>query len=254
MGAVATATTLNTQIVPDSSNILDRTRRRNFNKKENQMPKKSPFEITASALKIMGKKVAAKKGTNKGPIESVFVPTNDTHAIATDGTILACLDLTHYGDFRKPEILEELAFYADMQVINFMNGHALITAEKKEEFIFTCGKGIDRPDYEKLEDTYLHYPEWSKILPPQEAIKNVSDTGAVFRPGEIGILDSVANAFDVLPLGTDTIANVLYGADSEGAHFCVLSGLMLVAYPLKSVDISVFPSKEPIQSFINTKV
>lgn len=214
------------------------------------MPKKSPFEITASALKIMGKKVAAKKGTNRGPIQCVFVPNNDSHAVATDGTILACLDLNHYGEFTKTECLEELAFYADMQVINYLNGRALITAEKKEEFIFNCGKGIDTPDYEELKDTMLHYPEWQKSLPPLDAIKNVSETGAVFRPGEIGILDSVADAFDVLPIGTETIADRLYGADCEGAHFSILSGLMLVAYPLKSVDISVVPSKETIQSFL----
>lgn len=213
------------------------------------MPKKSPFEITASVLKIMGKKVAAKKGTNRGPVQCVFVPNNDCHAVATDGTILACLDLNHYGEFTKTECLEELAFYADMQVINYLNGRALITAEKKEEFIFNCGKGIDTPDYEELKDTMLHYPEWQKSLPPLDAIKNVSETGAVFRPGEIGILDSVADAFDVLPIGTETIADRLYGADCEGAHFSILSGLMLVAYPLKSVDIRVVPSKDTIQSF-----
>ena len=180
----------------------------------------------------------------------MFVPGNDCHAIATDGTILACLDLNHYGEFAKIEILEELAFYADMQVINYFNGRALITAEKKEEFILNCGKGVDTPEYEKLEYTILHYPEWQKSLPPLDAIKNVAETGAVFRSGEIGTLDSVADAFDVLPLGTETIADRLYGADSEGAHLCVLSGLMLVAYPLKSVDISVVPSKETIQSFL----
>ena len=117
---------------------------------------------------------------------------------------------------------------------------------------FNCGKGIDTPDYEELKDTMLHYPEWQKSLPPLDAIKNVSETGAVFRPGEIGILDSVADAFDVLPIGTETIANRLYGADCEGAHLSILSGLMLVAYPLKSVDISVVPSKETIQSFLVT--
>lgn len=139
------------------------------------MPKKTPFELIASALKIMGKKVAAKKGTNRGPLQCVFVPNNSTHAIATDSTILACLDLNYYGEFTKIEVLEELAFYADMQVINYLNGRALITAEKKEEFIFNCGKGIDTPEYEKIEDTMLHYPEWQKNLPPQEAIKNVAD-------------------------------------------------------------------------------
>lgn len=213
------------------------------------MAKKSAFEITASALKIMGKKVASKKGTNRGPLECVFVPNGGCHAIATDGTILVSLDLNHYGEFAKTEVLEELAFYADMQVINYLNGRALITAEKKEEFIFDCGKGIDDPNYEDIEKTTLHYPEWYKSLPPLDAIKNVAETGAVFRPGEIGILDSVADAFDVLPLGTETIADRLYGADREGAHLSILSGMLLVAFPLKPGDISVVPSKETIQSF-----
>lgn len=213
------------------------------------MAKKSPFEITASALKIMGKKVAAKKGTNRGPLECVFVPNKGSHAVATDGTVLACLDMNYYGEFSKIETLNELAFYADMQVINYLNGRALITAEKKEEFIFSCGKGIDDPNYEELGKTMLNYPEWYKTLPPHDAIKNVAETGAVFRPGEIGILDSVADAFDVLPIGTETIADRLYGADREGAHLCVLSGLMLVAFPLRPGDISVVPTKETIQSF-----
>ena len=218
------------------------------------MAKKTAFEITASALKIMGKKVASKKGTNAGPKECVFVPNGGNHAIATDGTILVSLDLNHYGEFVKTEVLEELAFYADMQVINFFNGRALITAEKKEEFILNCGKGIDDPNYEKLEDTLLHYPEWFKALPPLDAIKNVAETGAVFRPGEIGILDSVADAFDVLPLGTETIADRLYGADREGAHLSVLSGMLLVAFPIRPGDISVVPSKDTIQSFFGKTI
>ena len=151
----------------------------------------------------------------------------------------------------KHGILEELAFYADMQVINYMNGAALITAEKKENFVNEFKKGIDDPSWEELEQTYLPFPEISKILPPAESLQNSSATGAIFRPSEIGLLDSVATTFDVAPIGTETIIQNLYGADSEGIHIACLNGLMLAAKPLhpNKENIEIVPSKKTIQSF-----
>lgn len=212
---------------------------------------KSPFEKTAAALKIMGKKISAKKGTGSNILKCVFVPNRTAHAIATDGHVAAVLNLNQYEDFSKVDVLQELAFYADMQVLNYLNGRALVTAEKKEEFVMEYGLGLDNPNYDKLEDTELSYPNLLKTLPPAEALQNVSATGATFRPGEIGVLDSVADAFGVLPIGTETIANVLYGAEAEGGHIATLTGLMLVAWPLRQNkhDIEVVPSKAVIQSF-----
>ena len=213
---------------------------------------KSPFEKTAAALKIMGKKISAKKGTGSNILKCVFVPNRTAHAIATDGHVAAVLDLNQYAkDFSKVDVLQELAFYADMQVLNYFNGRALVTAEKKEEFVMEYGLGLDNPNYDKLEDTELPYPNLLKALPPAEALQNVSATGATFRPGEIGVLDSVADAFGVLPIGTETIANVLYGAEAEGGHIATLTGLMLAAWPLRQNkhDIEVVPSKAVIQSF-----
>lgn len=211
---------------------------------------KTPFELTASALKIMGKKVASKKDSHAVTM-CVFIPNGDTHAIATDGNIIAVLDLNKYENLSKHGILEELAFYADMQVINYMNGAALITVEKKENFVNEFKKGIDDPSWEELEQTYLPFPEISKILPPAEYLQNSSATGAIFRPSEIGLLDSVAIAFDVAPFGTETIIQKLYGADSEGFHIVCLNGLMLAAKPLRpnKENIEVVPSKKTIQSF-----
>lgn len=211
---------------------------------------KTPFELTASALKIMGKKVASKKDSHAVTM-CVFIPNGDTHAIATDGNIIALLDLNKYENLSKHGILEELAFYADMQVINYMNGAALITAEKKENFVNEFKKGIDDPSWEELEQTYLPFPEIQKILPPAESLQNSSATGAIFRPSEIGLLDSVAIAFDVAPIGTETIIQNLYGADSEGFHIACLNGLMLAAKPLhpNKENIEVVPSKKTIQSF-----
>ncbi len=212
---------------------------------------KSPFEKTAAALKIMGKKISAKKGTGSNILKCVFVPNRTAHAIATDGHVAAVLDLNQYEDFSKIDVLQELAFYADMQVLNYLNGRALVTAEKKEEFVMEYGLGLENPNYDKLEDTELPYPNLLKTLPPAEALQNVSATGATFRPGEIGVLDSVADAFGVLPIGTETIANKLYGAEAEGGHIAMLSGLMLVAWPLRQNkhDIEVVPSTAAIQSY-----
>lgn len=212
---------------------------------------KSPFEKTAAALKIMGKKISAKKGTGSNIHKCVFVPNRTAHAIATDGHVAAVLDLNQYEDFSKTGVLQELAFYADMQVLNYLNGRALVTAEKKEEFVMEYGLGLDNPSYEKPEDTELPYPNLLAALPPAEALQNVSVTGATFRPGEIGVLDSVADAFGVLPAGTETIANMLYGAEAEGGHIATLSGLMLVAWPLRQNrdNIAVVPSKAVIQSY-----
>ena len=146
---------------------------------------------------------------------------------------------------------QKLAFYADMQVLNYLNGRALVTAEKKEEFVMEYGLGLDNPNYDKLEDTELPYPNLLSMLPPAESLQNVSATGATFRPGEIDVLDSVADAFGVLPIGTETIANILYGAEAEGSHIATLTGLILVAWPLRQNkhDIEVVPSKAVIQSY-----
>lgn len=138
-----------------------------------------------------------------------------------------------------------------MQVLNYLNGRALVTAEKKEEFVMEYGLGLDNPNNKELSETELPYPNLLATLPPAEALQNVSATGATFRPGEIGVLDSVADAFGVLPIGTETIANVLYGAEAEGGHIATLSGLLLVACPLRQNkhDIEVVPSKATIQSY-----
>lgn len=92
---------------------------------------KSPFEKTAAALKVMGKKIAAKKNEPRRELQCVWIANHSGHAVATDGHVLACLDLNHWGNFDRPEMLPELAFYADMQVIHYTNGDALISAGKK---------------------------------------------------------------------------------------------------------------------------
>ena len=173
--------------------------------------------------------------------------------MATDGHVLACLDLNYWENLSRPEMLPELAFYADMQVLHYANGDALISAEKKEEFIKVFGHGMTvTPNYEELEDTRIPYPDWMVTVPPAEKLQHVSKTGAVFYPGQLGVLDLVADAFDVT-MEASTIAYKLYGSDEMSGHVAIYPGLMLMALPLNfsKERISVVPSKDDVEAFFN---
>ena len=216
--------------------------------------KKTPFERTAAALKVMGKKIAAKKNEPRRELQCVWIAHNSTHAVATDGHVLACLDLNHWDNLSRAEMLPELAFYADMQVLHYANGDALISAEKKEEFIKAFGHGLTvTPDYDELEDTRIPYPDWQVLVPPAETLQHVSKTGAVFYPGQLGVLDLVPDAFDVIYDESNTIAYKLYGTDENSGHVAIYPGLMLLAMPLhySQERISVVPSKDKIEEFFN---
>lgn len=149
------------------------------------MPKeKTAFERTAAALKVMGKKIAAKKNEPRRELQCVWIAHKSGHAVATDGHVLAVLDLNYWENLSRPEMLPELAFYADMQVLHYANGDALISAEKKEEFIKQFGHGMTvTPNFDDLEYTAIPYPDWKVFVPAAETLQHVSTTGAVFFPG-----------------------------------------------------------------------
>ena len=215
---------------------------------------KSPFEKTAAALKVMGKKIAAKKNEPRRELQCVWIANHSGHAVATDGHVLACLDLNHWGNLDRLEMLPELAFYADMQVLHYTNGDALISAEKKEEFIKAFGHGLTvTPNYDELEDTRIPYPDWKVLVPSAENLQHVSRTGAVFYPGQLGVLDLVPDAFGVIFDEGSTLAYKLYGTDDKSGHVAIYPGLMLLAMPLHYSDerISVVPSKDEIEAFFN---
>lgn len=212
---------------------------------------KTPFERTAAALKVMGKKIAAKKTYSRRELQCVWIANHSGHAVATDGYVLACLDLNHWGNLSRPEMLPELAFYADMQVLHYANGDALISADKKDEFVKMFGHGLTvTPDYDELEDTRIPYPDWKVKVPPAETLQHVSKTGAVFYPGQLGVLDLLPPAFDVV-LESGTVAYKLYGTDDKSGHIAVYPGLLLMAIPLNfsKERISVVPSKEDVEAF-----
>lgn len=216
---------------------------------------KTPFEKTAAALKVMGKKIAAKKNDTRIYLQCVWIAKNSGHAVATDGHVLACLDLNYLGNFSRPDILPELAFYADMQAVEYLNGYALISAEKKEEFVKAYGPGLTiTPDFvPDLENTQIEYPDWKVFVPPAETLQHVSKTGAVFNPGMLGILDLLPDAFGVVFENNHSIAYKLYGTDAESGHVAIYPGLMLCAMPLKysKERISVVPSKDDLEAFFN---
>lgn len=219
------------------------------------MPKeKTPFEKTAAALKVMGKKIAAKKNDPRRELHCVWIANHSGHAVATDGHVLACIDLNHWGNLSRPEMLPELAFYADMQVMHYANGDALISAEKKEDFLKQFGHGLTvTPNYDELEDTRIPYPDWKVTVPPAESLQHVSKTGAVFYPGQLGVLDLVADAFEVMLTDASTISYNLYGSDDKSGHVAIYPGLLLMAMPLNfsKERISVVPSKDEVEAFFN---
>lgn len=213
---------------------------------------KSPFEKTAAALKIMGKKIAAKKNSGHIELQCVWIENKSGYAVATDGHILACLSLNHWDHLYRAEMLPELAFYADMQVLHYANGEAMITAEKKEEFIKAFGYGLTvSPDYTELEDTRIPYPDWKVLVPKAETLQHVSKTGAVFYPGMLGALDLIPDAFGVNIKKSATLAYKLYGADDSSVHIAIFPGLLLLAMPLRYSQerISVVPSKNDLETF-----
>jgi hypothetical protein len=212
---------------------------------------KTPFEKTAAALKVMGKKIAAKKNEPRRELQCVWIANNSGHAVATDGHVLACLDLNYWENLSRPEMLNELAFYADMQVLSYINGDALISAEKKEAFVKVFGVGDADPITYDFEKSRIPYPDWKVTVPPAESLQHVSKTGALFYPGQLGVLDLVADAFEVMLTDASTIAYNLYGSDDMSGHIAIYPGLLLMAMPLNfsKERISVVPSKDDVEAF-----
>lgn len=211
---------------------------------------KSPFEKTAAALKIMGKKIAAKKGPGHA-LQCVWIKSGSGHAIACDGSVGVVLNLNYWGPLAKVGIIEELAFYADMQAIDYINGYALINADKKEDFVKKFGHGMSVESIvEGKENEPITYPNVEECLPMAENIQHVSKTGAVFYPGRIGVLDTVVEAFGV-SFSKPSVAGNLYGERECGTHIAIYPGMLVFANPFKvdQDDISVVPSASEIGKF-----
>ena len=151
---------------------------------------KTEFEILANTLKAMNKHCTAKVKDNRAALTAIFVSFKTRLAYACDGHRLAILDLNGHMEHKE---IEELAFYADMQAIEYANGFALISAKKKEFFINNCGQGmLDTLDPNQTFD----YPNVENILPKAEGLQHVSETGAVFTPSGLNAIDKVVTAME----------------------------------------------------------
>lgn len=214
---------------------------------------KSPFEKTAAALKIMGKKIAAKKGPGHAT-QCVWVGKDLSHAIASDGNVAVILDLNYWANLGKVGVIEELAFYADMQAIDYINGFALITSDKKEDFCKKFGHGLNVEGLaEGKEFEPITYPDLQQVIPSIETLQHVSKTGAAFYPGRIGVLDTVVDAFGT-SYTKPSVAGCLYGSGPFGLHIAIYPGIMVMALPFKyeDEDVSTVPSESDINKFFKS--
>ena len=137
---------------------------------------KTEFEILANTLKAMNKQCTAKVKCGHAALTAIFVSFKTQLAYACDGHRLAILDLNGHMEHKE---IEELAFYADMQTLEYVNGFALISAKKKEFFINNCGQGmLDTLDPNQTFD----YPNVENILPKAEGLQQCPKPGPYLSP------------------------------------------------------------------------
>ena len=190
---------------------------------------KTEFQRTADALKVIGKQITGKKDCGRTATMAVFIDRTRAVACATDGIRLAILDMSNHMD---PAEIDELAFYADMQALEFSNGWTLISAKKKEAFVAQFGEGMDQIDTKPFD-----YPDLFRYLPAANELLHVSDTHAVFLPSDICAIDRVATAFDV----NDSLSVTahLYGTTKSKIHVAIYNGLLLGICPVNIPDAAL---------------
>lgn len=225
---------------------------------------KTEFEIFANTLKAMNKQCTAKVKSNRAALTAIFVSSKKELAYACDGNRLAILDM--HGHMGHDEIAE-LAFYADMQAIEYANGFALVSAKKKDYFVKNCGEGM----INSLDpNATLDYPNIENILPKAEGLKHVSATGAVFMPSNICAIDKVVTAAE--KNDASSVAVRLYGGKGKRPELSIhlafygrlIVGIMPLATPGELLEemptdgdyynaIRWAPEEDPEQIFVNEK-
>lgn len=219
---------------------------------------KTEFEILANTLKAMAKQCTAKVKNNRAALMAVFIDRVSENAYASDGHKVAILDM--YGHMDPSEI-DELAFYADMQAIEFSNGFALISAKKKETFVKNFGNGLADEDTKRFD-----YPDMLKILPKVDGLQHVSNTHANFLPSNLVAIDKIVTAAE-----QNTVCSVterLYGERDCSIHIAFYKGLLVGVLPYKTPQefleempsrghyldaIRYNPNTDPCESFDDSK-
>jgi hypothetical protein len=182
---------------------------------------KTEFEIRANTLKAMAKQCTAKVKNNRAALMAVFIDRISENAYAADGYKIAILDM--YGHMDPAEI-NELAFYADMQAIEFTNGFALVSAKKKETFVKNFGNGLADANTNDFD-----YPSILNILPKVKGLKHASDTHATFLPSNLVAIDKVVTAAEQNT--TNSVTERLYGKNEESIHVAFYKGLLVGLTP-----------------------
>lgn len=182
---------------------------------------KTEFEILANTLKAMAKQCTAKVKGGRAALMAVFIDRMSENAYASDGYKVAILDM--YGHMDPAEI-NELAFYADMQAIEYANGFALISAKKKETFVKNFGNGLADADTKKF-----YYPDVLKILPKVDGLKHASNTHATFLPSNLVAIDKVVTAAEQNT--TNSVTERLYGERELSIHVAFYKGLLVGLMP-----------------------
>ena len=180
------------------------------------------------------------------------------NAYASDGYKIAILDMYDHMD---PAEINELAFYADMQAIEFSNGFALISAKKKETFVKNFGNGLADADTERFD-----YPDMLKILPKVDNLQHASNTHANFLPSNLVAIDKIVTAAE-----QNTVCSVterLYGERENSIHIAFYKGLLVGLLPYKTPQefleetpsrghyfdaIRTAPNTDPCESFDDEK-
>ena len=187
---------------------------------------KTEFEIRANTLKAMAKQCTAKVKDNRAALMAVFIDRMSENAYASDGYKVAILDM--YGHMDQAEI-NELAFYADMQAIEYANGFALISAKKKETFVKNFGNGLADNDTKKFE-----FPDFIKILPKVEGLKHASNTHATFLPSNLIAIDKVVTAAEQNT--PNSVIVRLYGKTETSIHVAFYKGLLVGIMPIHTPE------------------
>ena len=219
---------------------------------------KTEFEIRANTLKAMAKQCTAKVKNNRAALMAVFIDRMSENAYASDGYKIAILDMYDHMD---PAEINELAFYADMQAIEFSNGFALISAKKKETFVKNFGNGLADADTKRFD-----YPDMLKILPKVDGLQHASNTHANFLPSNLVAIDKVVTAAE-----QNTYCSVterLYGERECSIHVAFYKGLLVGVMPYRTPEqfleempcrghyfdaIRWAPNTDPCESFDDEK-
>ena len=182
---------------------------------------KTEFEIRANTLKAMAKQCTAKVKGGRAALMAVFIDRLSENAYASDGYKIAILDMYDHMD---PAEINELAFYADMQAIEFSNGFALISAKKKETFVKNFGNGLADADTKRFD-----YPDMLKILPKVDNLQHASATHANFLPSNLVAIDKIVTAAEQNT--TNSVTERLYGKNEESIHVAFYKGLLVGLMP-----------------------